>query len=41
MDAAHRPNFVAVLEVRLKTIDAPAKARRVEKVLKSLGKLSR
>ncbi len=31
MDAAHRPKFVAVLEGRLKSIDAPAKARRVER----------
>jgi hypothetical protein len=38
MDAAHKARFVAVLETRLKGIDAPAKRKRVEKVLKGLSK---
>lgn len=41
MDGAQKAKFVAVLETRLKLIDAPAKAKRVEKVLKSLSKSSR
>lgn len=38
MDAAHKAQFIAMLETRLKQIDAPAKRKRVEKVLKSLSK---
>ena len=36
MDVAHRAKFVAVLETRLKEIDAPAKRKRVEKVLRQV-----
>ncbi|HEY9010110.1 MAG TPA: hypothetical protein VIN06_03755 [Devosia sp.] len=36
IDAAHRADFIAVLEARLRSIDAPAKRKRVEKVLSRL-----
>ena len=35
---AHKARLVAILQVRLKTIDAPAKKVRVEKVLRKLSK---
>jgi hypothetical protein len=35
---AHRARLTALLEARLKTIDAPAKRARVEKVLRKLSK---
>jgi hypothetical protein len=35
---AHKARLIAVLESRLKTIDAPAKRARVEKVLRKLSK---
>jgi hypothetical protein len=41
IDTIHKAQFIAVLEARLKSIDAPAKQKRVEKVLRSLGKSSR
>ncbi|MEP7241435.1 MAG: hypothetical protein ABI697_11160 [Devosia sp.] len=36
--AAHRARFRAILETRLKAIDAPAKRARVDKVLRKLSK---
>jgi hypothetical protein len=38
MDAAHKAQFVTVLETRLRSIEAPAKRKRVEKVLKTLSR---
>jgi hypothetical protein len=35
---AHKAKLIAVLEGRLKTIDAAAKKARVEKVLRKLAK---
>jgi HEAT repeat protein len=35
---AHRARFTSILEARLKTIDAPAKRARVEKILRKLSK---
>jgi hypothetical protein len=37
MGPAHKDQFVAMLVTRLNAIDAPAKRKRVEKVLKSLS----
>lgn len=38
INTAHQADFTAVLETRLKSIDAPAKQKRVEKVLRALNK---
>jgi hypothetical protein len=38
IDAGHRARFVAILEVRLAGIEAPAKRARVEKLLRKLRK---
>ena len=38
MTPNHKARFTAILEARLKTIDAPAKQARVEKVLRKLAK---